>query len=760
MDLYAKGQLSFMILTCLLERDFYGLDIISEINKKSDGKITLKKPSVYSNLTRMEKQGYVSSYLQDSELGPNRKYYSITEKGRIFYNDLKDYYDRNNIDVFRDFKDESSMEKNIQINSNLDPNLLSKVNTQIVESYTATSASRQLSINEIENDSNSLNQDITNISKTNTVQNEDIIVNKYSQDIEEEIEETNDVDEDLDSYFDFSDFSEDKKESKESLQTTKNLKESIDSQQSQSTYENENNYDDFEIENKTQIKQEPVANEEIVEETTILNEELSSTQNDNEPTPKYESENYISNSPTQNDDVTYRSEQNIEEVTKVENENNSINSVDNNISINITESVNNDDISKYSYNQANLEPNSQINTVDDNKENKIHNNEITNKDDNAQKDDGVFLSNKDVEDYNRRIYDISKDINKYKRKRSFAEDQISITATDPLYVSNERTKNNIEEFKNSILQNKSKYTEEKQTLYDLFHHKREETERNEQLQSNSKQDDGKFITERVDFNLTKLDKQETTVQQSEEHFQDDGKFITNRIDAGKLESAKKIEPPRLKIAESTPVKINQMPPPKRDKSIDPSHKDILTRLYSKTKTAQDAELREDALYDYNDLKTFYNKQNISFNEYKKPAEKAEHNTNKLMLMLSSAIFVLATTLSVILYVICLRYGLLNPNTNFLFVLLPALFLIDVALKGYNFYRYRSWLPAKMMPQWQIWIYTILAIGIVIGLNFIFGLTPNNFAQFATTLILPMLMILAILPIRYYTKRFMLIKFWK
>ena len=486
MDLYAKGQLSFMILTCLLERDFYGLDIISEINKKSDGKITLKKPSVYSNLTRMEKQGYVSSYLQDSELGPNRKYYSITEKGRIFYSDLKDYYDRNNIDVFRDFKDESNMEKNIQINSNLDPNLLSKVNTQIVESYTATSASRQLSINEIENDSNSLNQDITNISKTDTVQNEDIIVNKYSQDIEEEIEETNDVDEDLDSYFDFSDFSEDKKESKESLQTTKNLKESIDSQQSQSTYENENNYD-FEIENQTQIKQEPVANEEIVDETTILNEELSSTQNDNEPAPKYESENYISNSPTQNDDVTYISEQNIEEVTKVKNENNSINSVDNNISINITESVNNDDISKYSYNQANLEPNSQINTVDDNKENEIRNNEITNKDDNTQKDDGVFLSNKDVEDYNRRIYDISKDINKYKRKRSFAEDQISITATDPLYVSNERTKNNIEEFKNSILQNKSKYTEEKQTLYDLFHHKREETERNEQLQSNSKQ---------------------------------------------------------------------------------------------------------------------------------------------------------------------------------------------------------------------------------------------------------------------------------
>ena len=57
MDLYAKGQLSFLILNCLLERDFYGLDFISEIYNRSNGRINLKKPSVYSNRTRMEKQG-------------------------------------------------------------------------------------------------------------------------------------------------------------------------------------------------------------------------------------------------------------------------------------------------------------------------------------------------------------------------------------------------------------------------------------------------------------------------------------------------------------------------------------------------------------------------------------------------------------------------------------------------------------------------------------------------------------------------------
>ena len=122
MELYAKGQLSFLILNCLLERDFYGLDIISEISNRSNGNIQLKKPSVYSNLTRMEKQKFVSSYLRSSDLGPNRKYYSITEKGRQFYAELKAYFDRNNIDVFRDFNEmEEDNAKEEEMNNTYSP---------------------------------------------------------------------------------------------------------------------------------------------------------------------------------------------------------------------------------------------------------------------------------------------------------------------------------------------------------------------------------------------------------------------------------------------------------------------------------------------------------------------------------------------------------------------------------------------------------------------------------------------------------------
>lgn len=572
MDLYAKGQLSFLILNCLLERDFYGLDFISEIYNRSNGRINLKKPSVYSNLTRMEKQGYVSSYLQSSDLGPNRKYYSITESGRRFYSDLKDYFDRNNIDVFRDFNDGNE---------------------------------------------DSSNQNVT----SPQVQQSPIHEEAFNDENEDEEElDTND-------YFDFSDIDGSQTEKREYFEIAKTNETASVSTSS-----------------KEELLQHPSTLKTIESETIIQEKE-----NNNEK-----------------------------------------------------ETFATMDEKEVSQPQLKEEP---------------------------KKDDAVFISSKDVDEYNKRIYDISKDINKYRKKRSFAEDQISMVATDSLTESNERTRASIENFKSSIESKDASY--QKNNTYDYSRHMAQ-----------------RFPT----INQKK--------EKDEEPHQDDGKFITKRIDASTVEKARKIEPPRLKIIpEYGANKETKLPAPKRDRSIDPSHKEILSRLYSRSNN-ENKEIREDALYDYNDLKSFYNDQNISFNVYKKPAEKNEHNTNKLYLYLSLFIFLLTATFSAILFISLMQTGNLNSNTNFLFILLPALVIIDVLIKFYNYKKYRGWLPSQMIPQWQIWLYSILGCGVVVGLNFIFGLNTTNFALYATTLILPMLMIIALLPIRYYLKRYMLIKYWK
>ncbi len=87
MEVLAKGQLSYMILSCLCERDMYGLELIEEIKSRFGREIKL--PSLYSNINRMKELKYISSYLKESTKGPKCSYSSITEAGRAALESLK-----------------------------------------------------------------------------------------------------------------------------------------------------------------------------------------------------------------------------------------------------------------------------------------------------------------------------------------------------------------------------------------------------------------------------------------------------------------------------------------------------------------------------------------------------------------------------------------------------------------------------------------------------------------------------------------------
>lgn len=77
-----RGQLSTIILTSLLSGDKYGYEIINEVEEKTNGELIIKKPSLYSSLSRMENQDLVSSYWKDSEIGGRRHYYRLTDYGK------------------------------------------------------------------------------------------------------------------------------------------------------------------------------------------------------------------------------------------------------------------------------------------------------------------------------------------------------------------------------------------------------------------------------------------------------------------------------------------------------------------------------------------------------------------------------------------------------------------------------------------------------------------------------------------------------
>ena len=77
-----RGHINTIILRCLYDEDKYGYDIINEIEKKSGGLYSLKQPTLYSALKRLEALKYVESYYGDFSNGGQRKYFRLTPTGR------------------------------------------------------------------------------------------------------------------------------------------------------------------------------------------------------------------------------------------------------------------------------------------------------------------------------------------------------------------------------------------------------------------------------------------------------------------------------------------------------------------------------------------------------------------------------------------------------------------------------------------------------------------------------------------------------
>ncbi|MBQ3502717.1 MAG: helix-turn-helix transcriptional regulator, partial [Clostridia bacterium] len=71
-----------LILYQLVDSDKYGYEIVKEIEDASSGIITIKQPTLYSLLKKLEQGKFISSYWQDSEIGGKRHYYKLTDNGK------------------------------------------------------------------------------------------------------------------------------------------------------------------------------------------------------------------------------------------------------------------------------------------------------------------------------------------------------------------------------------------------------------------------------------------------------------------------------------------------------------------------------------------------------------------------------------------------------------------------------------------------------------------------------------------------------
>lgn len=73
-----KGILELCVLAVLDKKDCYGYELVNEISKD----IEISDGTIYPILRRLSKEGYFTTYLQESTEGPPRKYYRLTELGK------------------------------------------------------------------------------------------------------------------------------------------------------------------------------------------------------------------------------------------------------------------------------------------------------------------------------------------------------------------------------------------------------------------------------------------------------------------------------------------------------------------------------------------------------------------------------------------------------------------------------------------------------------------------------------------------------
>jgi PadR family transcriptional regulator PadR len=80
-----KGVLEYCILSILKDGEAYTSDILDTLK---DAKLLVVEGTIYPLLTRLKNAGLLSYRWEESTGGPPRKYYELTETGKLFLKEL------------------------------------------------------------------------------------------------------------------------------------------------------------------------------------------------------------------------------------------------------------------------------------------------------------------------------------------------------------------------------------------------------------------------------------------------------------------------------------------------------------------------------------------------------------------------------------------------------------------------------------------------------------------------------------------------
>ena len=88
-----RGTLELCVLSIVCESDCYGYELVNKISTCMD----ITEGTIYPLMKRLKDNGVIDSYIVESQEGPPRKYYTITDTGRTekdrLYNEWFEFVD-------------------------------------------------------------------------------------------------------------------------------------------------------------------------------------------------------------------------------------------------------------------------------------------------------------------------------------------------------------------------------------------------------------------------------------------------------------------------------------------------------------------------------------------------------------------------------------------------------------------------------------------------------------------------------------------
>lgn len=81
-----RGTLELCVLAIVDRQDCYGYELVNQISEC----MHVTEGTIYPLLKRLKDNGSIDSYIVESQEGPPRKYYNITDYGRTIKDQQKD----------------------------------------------------------------------------------------------------------------------------------------------------------------------------------------------------------------------------------------------------------------------------------------------------------------------------------------------------------------------------------------------------------------------------------------------------------------------------------------------------------------------------------------------------------------------------------------------------------------------------------------------------------------------------------------------